>query len=160
MRLLKSIVGAASLFFVCCLPSLAQLPDPSESEYFNTSRAGVVIDPATQPPEITYFLVLQPKLEIPAGAIAVIEFENPADSDRPLRDVLRLDQPITASDRLITLRSPNLECITNDRNYRLSVTLFADAQQRQILDTYEQMIYFTAPEAQLQQVGVVQCSSS
>jgi hypothetical protein len=150
MRLSATILS----FLLLASPSLAQLPtDPTESKYFTTSNGGIILDPNTQPIKISYVLALQLRQNIPSGAVAVADFENPENTNKPLQATHVFTTPKDS----ITLFSPNLSCITNGRNYRVLITLYTDAKRTRILGTHEQFINFTLPPAQLQQLNVRQC---
>jgi hypothetical protein len=135
-------------------PSLAQSPpEPTQSKYFTTFGGGVLLDPKNQPVKINYGLTLQLRQNIPSGAVAIADFENPANIDKPLRAT----HVFTSTKNQITLISPDLSCVTNGRNYRVLVTLYSDAKRTRILGTHNQLINFTLPPAQLQQLDIRQC---
>jgi hypothetical protein len=107
----------------------------------------------TKPPTPGYALTLDLRQNIPAGAVAVAEFENPANSSKPLSATY----VFKANEKRITLISPNLSCVINGRNYRILVTLYSDAKRTQILGTHEQSINFTVAPTQVEQFGIPLC---
>jgi hypothetical protein len=150
MRLSATILSVLLL----ASPSLAQSPpDPTESKYFTTFGGGIALDPGTQPLKIFYALTLQLRQNIPSGAVAVADFENPENAGKPLQAT----HVFTTPKNRITLLSPNLSCVTNGRNYRVLVTLYTDAKRTRILGTHEQFVNFRLPPAQLQQLNIRQC---
>jgi hypothetical protein len=136
-------------------PNLAQAsPEPTKSKYFETFGGGITLDPRTQPVTINTVLTLQARQKIPLGAVAVADFENPANIDKPLQVIHNFTS--TTKDR-VTLISPNMSCVTNGQDYRVLVTLYADAKRTRILGTHEQLINFTVSPDQLQQLDIRQC---
>ncbi len=151
---LRFSVMLSSLLLLAA-PSWAQSrPDPTSSEYFATFGGGMVFLPETKPPTPAYTLSLDLKKNIPAGAVAVAEFENPVDKSKPLfaTYVFKANE----KDR-IRFISPKLSCVTNNRNYRILVTLYSDAKRTRTLGTHEQSINFTATPAQVQQFDLPLC---
>jgi hypothetical protein len=135
-------------------PNLAKAsPEPTQSKYFDTFGGGIVLNPSTQPVKINCALTLQLRQNIPSGAVAVADFENPANIDKPLHAT----HNFTSAENRITLISPNMSCVTNGQNYRVLVTLYTDAKRTKVLGTHEQLIDFTVPPDQLQQLNIRQC---
>jgi hypothetical protein len=135
-------------------PNLAQAsPEPTKSKYFETFGGGITLDPRTQPVTINTVLTLQARQKIPLGAVVVADFENPANIDKPLRAT----HNFTSAENRITLISPNMSCVTNGQDYRVLVTLYADAKRTKILGTHEQLINFTVEPDQLQKLDIRLC---
>jgi hypothetical protein len=135
-------------------PNLAQAsPEPTKSKYFETFGGGIVLDPRTQPVTISTVLTLQARQKIPLGAVVVADFENPASISKPLQTT----HSVTSTKDRITLISPNMSCVTNGQDYRVLVTLYADAKRTKILGTHEQLINFTVEPDQLQKLDIRLC---
>ena len=143
-----------SSLLLLAAPSLAQSrPDPTQSAYFTTFGGGMIFRTETKPVTPGYSLILDLRQNIPAGAVAVAEFENPANSSKPLFAT----HVFTANEKRIGILSPNLSCVTNGRNYRILVTLYNDAKRTRILGTHEQAINFNATPARVEQFGIPLC---
>lgn len=128
-------------------------PEPTQSQYFNTSGGGIALIPSQSDNTSyipKYVLTLELRQSIPLGAVAVATFENPANINKPLSTTYTFS---TNKDR-ISLMSPNLSCVTNGKNYRTTVTLYASAKRSRILGTHEQVVNFTIAPAQIQQLNV------
>jgi hypothetical protein len=150
---IRLFVTLSSLLLLAA-PSWAQSrPEPTRSAYFTTFGGGMIFRTETKPVTPGYALILDLRQKIPAGAVAAAEFENPANSSKPLAAT----HVFTANEQRITLLSPNLSCVTNSRNYRILVTLYSDAQRTRILGTHEQVINFTATPTQVEQFGIPIC---
>jgi hypothetical protein len=150
---LRFSVMLSSLLLLAA-PSLAQSPpEPTRSAYFTTYGGGMIFRTETKPVTPGYSLILDLSQNIPAGAVAVAEFENPANSSKPLSTTY----VFKANEKRIGLLSPNLSCVTNGRNYRILVTLYSDAKRTRILGTHEQAINFTVTPAQVEQFGIPLC---
>jgi hypothetical protein len=145
-----------SSLLLLAAPSWAQSrPDPTNSAYFTTFGGGMIFRTETKPPTPGYSLLLDVKQNIPAGAVAVAEFENPANSSKPVSATYIFK----ANEKRIGIISPNLSCVTNGRNYRILVTLYSDAKRTRILGTHEQLINFTATPEQVQQFDFPICQN-
>jgi hypothetical protein len=161
---LRCSVTLASLLLLAA-PSLAQSrPDPTSSAYFTTFGGGMAFFPETNPPTPAYTLSLDVKQPIPAGAVAVAEFENPATSSNPVPDVyvfqaVSATHVFKANEKRIRFISPKLNCVTNGRNYQIVVTLYSNAKRTRILGTHVQAINFTMTPAQLEQYNIPLCKN-
>jgi hypothetical protein len=143
-----------SSLLLLAAPSWAQSrPDPVNSAYFTTFGGGMIFRTETKPPTPGYSLTLDLRQSIPAGAVAVFEFENPANSSKPVSATY----VFKANEKRITVLSPNLSCVTNGRNYRILVTLYSDAQRTRVLGTHEQAVNFTVTPPQVEQLGIPLC---
>ncbi|WP_310481084.1 hypothetical protein [Chamaesiphon sp. VAR_48_metabat_403] len=150
IRLLVTLVSLLSL----AAPSWAQsAPDPASSPYFTTFGGGIAFLPETNPPSPIYTLSLDLKKNIPAGAVAVAEFENPVDKSRPL-SATYVFKP---NEQRIRFISPKLSCVNNERNYQILVTLYSNAKRTRTLGTHAQAINFTMTPAQLEEYNIPLC---
>jgi hypothetical protein len=144
-------------------PSWAQsAPDPVSSAYFTTFGGGMAFLPETKPPTPIYTLSLDVKKSIPAGAVAVAEFENPATSGNPTSNTavfkaVSATYVFKPNEKRIRFISPKLSCVSNGRNYQTLVTLYSNAKRTRILGTHAQVINFTMTPAQLEEYNIPLC---
>jgi hypothetical protein len=118
--------------------------------------------PETNPPTPIYTLSLDVKKSIPAGAVAVAEFENPATSSNPTSNtavfkVVSATYVFKPNEKRIRFMSPKLSCVTNGRNYQTLVTLYSNAKRTRVLGTHLQAINFTMTPAQLEEYNIPLC---
>jgi hypothetical protein len=138
--------------------TLAQTkPEPTQSQYFNTFGGGIALVPTSQSTTTSYapryVLILELRQNIPLGAVAVATFENPINPNQPISTAYTFTSNVfSTNEKRITLGSPSLNCVTNGRNYRTRVTLYADAKKSRVLGTHEQVVNFTVTPEQIQQL--------
>lgn len=136
----------------------SQLPSPTESEYFETFGGGIVIDPSSSPPRSFYAITLLIQKPLPVGSVAVAEFENPQPGGEPIRVIADPTGHSDLGDRL-TIPSPALPCMINNRNYRVSISLVTAADSMQVISTHGQLINVALPPQLLRELGVAECGS-
>jgi hypothetical protein len=163
MRGSLGVSAILSSLVLLAAPSWAQSqPNPVSSAYFTTFGGGMIFLPETDPPTPAYTLSLDVKQPIPAGAVAIAEFENPATSSKPgsstsVFKTVSATHIFKANEQRIRFISPKLGCVTNGRNYLILVTLYSNAQRTRILGTHAQAINFTMSPAQLERYNIPLC---
>ena len=141
--------SATGLLF-CILSALALTtaaaqPEPAKSKMMKVSGAGLEIGTNDQGKiirKIDFFLKLK---KIPReGAFLVIEFENPAD---PAKRIVHVESLKPRQDQVLVISDPveGFEC----RQYKITAKIFADADQKLLLDELTQEYEVTLSDRQM-----------
>lgn len=86
---------------------------------------------------MTYRIVKQ----IPSKLFVALEFENP----EPGSDAITVDKQIEPTDEGLSVSSPALSGITNNRNYSVILRAYTDEAHTNLLVTHTQEVQFSVP---------------
>jgi hypothetical protein len=117
-----------------------QFPDPKESRLLKGTGGGVMADNRVAKP-FSYSIAFSVKSAAPQDTIAAVTFPSPdgACKPKPVKlGPLKPGQQVNAS-------SENFSTIKNNTTYPISICLFADRNQQQLIDTLHQSIRFEMP---------------
>ncbi|GAB2505914.1 hypothetical protein [Arenimonas alkanexedens] len=121
-------------------------PPPAVSEHLTTDGAGFMVDDG----KLLYATDFKLNQPSQSPIYVVIEFESPV-KDEPLAKVEQTVAPGQASFRA---RSDPFSRIRNGETYRVSISLYSDAEHQAPIGTHRQEILFYAPEDVLRSLGI------
>lgn len=135
---------------ICVLSALSALPasanpKPTKSKYAEDLVAGFAVGEG----EIFYSVKYHIKDAVPRPVFAVVEFQNPSDRKAPF--LVRAD--LTSGDELAVESKP-FKAIKNNKNYRVVLKLYADAERTDRIGVHKSKVRFSLPPPLAAQVGI------
>lgn len=132
------------------------MPSASNSKYLKTTGGGLsaVVPTGNSPWQEYYSLDLRTISDLPSGAVIEVDFENPLDTSTAI--AVRLYQKSSGS---IHVESPLLtgfKC----QNYWVSIYVYSDNSQANLLDNYTQWINSSADLSKVTSVTDFQSGST
>ena len=137
--------------FVVLVTSIAVAapPKPVESKYLRTLGGMFLFGVG----EIRYAMTYEIKEEMPENFVVRVTFENPKRGQPPITETDLLE--IEGSELLI--QSPPLECIRNNRRYKVVVELFDSENSDKKFGSHKQKIEFSLPPGGMEQFEIEAC---
>ena len=136
--------------------SVASAADPlATSPYFKTTGSGAALEIKGGAKSVFFGISLEALKPLPKGAVIAAEFDNPLAAAAPLK----AGYTPKPGEKTVTLRSDALDCVVNNRNYTITVRLYADAAHRKLLGTHIQNVSLKIPQSAIEQVGIKECGS-
>jgi len=123
------------------------------TDWFKTSGSGVALEKRNGNNHVFFGIGLTPVKKLPAGAVIVAEFPNPADAAHPLEASLTPK----AGEEKLSLRSDPVECIVNNSDYTITVKLYTDASRKKLLGTHVQPLALKVPPPAIKELALKEC---
>jgi hypothetical protein len=144
----KSLATIIVLYFFFSIPAYASPPDPVTTKYLRTTAAGFNIDRSSG--TIYYTLNCQIRSNLTSPVYVAIRFQNPDSKGAPFIQYAILEP----SQKEFTVESPAFKRIKNNRNYEVLITLFKDAERKNIIASHSQRVHFSVPERLIPNLGI------
>lgn len=141
-RIVVALLSSAALLgFAVTLSGktdLGPLPDNAKSEYLETLGCGVGMNLAGDRPSFNLTITVKARMTVPDGALLEAKFDNLADPQNPFTDAAVVDdsKPTGREIMLMSADNPEIRC----GNYTVVVSVYRDAQSRELLGTHTQQI--------------------
>lgn len=110
------------------------LPNPSKGTNLTTTAGGFISDNG----KLRYDLRFKFTRVYDFPVFLVAEFDNPADSSKPLM----ITSTIPASQEAFGVRSPGISKIENPANYTAKVFVYRDKSKQELLTQHSQTLLF------------------
>jgi len=141
-RIIGTLFASAALLGFAVASSgkteLGPLPDNASSEYLQTLGCGVGMHMDGNQPSFNLTITVKARKTVPDGALLEAKFDNLADPQNPFTATAVIDdsKPKGREIMLMSAKTPDIRC----GNYTVVVSVYRDAQGRELLGTHTQQI--------------------
>jgi hypothetical protein len=140
-----------SALFALLVTSIAVAgpPKPAESKYLITIGGMFLFDAG----EIRYAMDYEIKDPMPEFFVVRVSFENPKKGESPITETALLD--IESFE--VHIQSPPLDCIPNNKKYKVVVELFENESSNKAFGKHKQKVEFSLPPGGMEQFKIPAC---
>ncbi|MEM7432929.1 MAG: hypothetical protein AAF351_13485 [Pseudomonadota bacterium] len=129
--------------------SIAAPPKPEESEYIRSIGGGFLLDNGA-PLYAMSFAIIKP---LPENAHLKFIFQNPKKGEADIEETPVLE----VTDTEILVQSPTLDCIRNKKNYLVTIEIYSDTTEAELISKHKQKIEFRVDKQIIKQIGIPIC---
>lgn len=137
------------LFLLTATLAVAGPPRPAKSKYLVTTGGGFMVEEGAAFYAMNFEFIKEP----PSGYHLKFLFENPRKKQPPLTGTRRFE----IKGERILVQSELLECIRNDSRYLVTVEIYEDESETDLVGRHKQKIEFSLPQSMVEGAGLTEC---
>lgn len=146
---MRILLPATILTLLSATLAVAGPPRPAKSEYLVTTGGGFMVEEGQAYYAMNFEFIKEP----PSGYHLKFLFENPHKKQPPLTGTRRFE----VKGERILVQSELLECIRNDSRYLVTVEIYTDESETDLVNRHKQKIEFSLPQTVMASAGLTEC---